>query len=532
MASGNGTAAIGKPENAAGEDKTKNTNKSPAKKDSDAPLIANPPAAGINLPANNDLNKGGGRNERGGGVRRGGRGGGYRGNRGNFHDRKGGGGQQQRGGDHHDTDRNHGAGGGSRDFYGNNNRGGGMDRGETTSMLVEDKPKEEKKFTGRCRLFVGNLTPELEEEDFKKMFLEFGDVSEVYLNKQKGFGFIRLDTRHNAEKAKMQLDGTIRKSRILRVRFATHGAALKVRHISPFVSNELLEEAFSKFGQVERAIVIVDDRGRPSGEGIVEFARKPGAQKAMTSINDGVFLLGTSPKPIIVEPLEQKDEEDGLPEKYIQKNSGYSKEREQMPRFANTKSFEYEFGLRWKQLYEMEQKEKERLQKEMEDAVDKLEMEMSNAVHEQQANLLRQELQRLEEQRLAEEMKRREMTMRRQEDERIRREEEEAQRQHRLMRQQQQEEQFRRRQMQQSMGWQDMRKQEMADNRRQQDNRRESMRDMRGNQREREMSQDMHGWKMGNHSEAEHSNAPPMQPPPAPPAGFGLSRESSERRMW
>ena len=89
----------------------------------------------------------------------------------------------------------------------------------------------------------------------------------------------------------MELDGQMRNGRVLRVRFATHGAALKVTNLSPFVSNELLEHAFSQFGEVERAVVIVDDRGRSSGEGIVEFSRKPGASAAMKRIGDGVFLM-------------------------------------------------------------------------------------------------------------------------------------------------------------------------------------------------------------------------------------------------
>ena len=56
----------------------------------------------------------------------------------------------------------------------------------------ESKGAEEKKFTGRCRLFVGNLTPDVTEDVFKKMFLTYGEVSEVYVNSSRGFGFIRL----------------------------------------------------------------------------------------------------------------------------------------------------------------------------------------------------------------------------------------------------------------------------------------------------------------------------------------------------
>lgn len=100
------------------------------------------------------------------------------------------------------------------------------------------------------------------------------------------------DYRHNAEAAKAALDGHQRKGRILRVRFATHGAALKVKNLHPYVSNELLEQSFSQFGELERCVVIVDDRGKPTGEGIVEFVRKPGANSALRRINEGVFLMG------------------------------------------------------------------------------------------------------------------------------------------------------------------------------------------------------------------------------------------------
>ncbi len=106
------------------------------------------------------------------------------------------------------------------------------------------------------------------------------------------FDFLQ-ESRALAEIAKAELDDTPMKGRPLRVRFATHSAALSVKNLSPFVSNELLEEAFSQFGMVERAIVIVDDRGRSTGKGIVEFASKPAARKALDRCNEGVFLLTT-----------------------------------------------------------------------------------------------------------------------------------------------------------------------------------------------------------------------------------------------
>ena len=79
------------------------------------------------------------------------------------------------------------------------------------------------------------------------------------------------------------------------------------------------------FGEIERAIVIIDEKGRSTGEGIVEFARKPGAMMALNKINEGVFLMGTSPRPVAVEPLVENDDEDGLPEKFLPRNNDYIK---------------------------------------------------------------------------------------------------------------------------------------------------------------------------------------------------------------
>ena len=75
------------------------------------------------------------------------------------------------------------------------------------------------------------------------------------------------------------------------MRFSNQGSAIKIKNLSSFVSNELLEAAMQQFGDGERAVVVVDDRGRSTGEGIVEFARKPGAQQALKRINEGVFLM-------------------------------------------------------------------------------------------------------------------------------------------------------------------------------------------------------------------------------------------------
>lgn len=65
------------------------------------------------------------------------------------------------------------------------------DEGLTIDLKNFRKPGE-KTFTQRSRLFVGNLPPDINEEEMRKMFEKYGKAGEVFIHKDKGFGFIRL----------------------------------------------------------------------------------------------------------------------------------------------------------------------------------------------------------------------------------------------------------------------------------------------------------------------------------------------------
>jgi proline- and glutamine-rich splicing factor len=185
------------------------------------------------------------------------------------------------------------------------------------------------KFTGRSRLYIGNLPNEVTEDNLKEMMSPFGEVGEIFYNRDKKFAFLRMGTRYEAEKAKRELDGQVKNGQAIKVRFAPHQAAVKVQNLGPWVSNELLHKAFSIFGDLERAMVLVDDRGRSKGEGIVEFVRKPSALEAVKRCSEGCFFLTTSIRPVIAELDETAEDDDGLQEKMLMKrNHDYQSERE------------------------------------------------------------------------------------------------------------------------------------------------------------------------------------------------------------
>ena len=97
--------------------------------------------------------------------------------------------------------------------------------------------------------------------------------------------------RSDAECAVSSLDGNNFNGRDLKVRFAASNSSVKVSNLHPVVSNELLLEAFSQFGEVEKAVVVTDERGKSLGHGIVDFSRKGYAQNAIRKCIDDHFIL-------------------------------------------------------------------------------------------------------------------------------------------------------------------------------------------------------------------------------------------------
>ena len=174
------------------------------------------------------------------------------------------------------TERRHGKAGIGRPGHGSSNTG----RVDAALLALAGPTHDletlefgEKAFSSRARLYIGNLAPTVTEERVKEMFKPYGKVGECYLNKDRRFAFVRMETRAAAEKAKRELNGKRNGDGgkyVTFVRFAPTPTAVKVTGLSPTVTNELLAKAFSVFGPIERCLVYVDSHGRSKEEGIVE----------------------------------------------------------------------------------------------------------------------------------------------------------------------------------------------------------------------------------------------------------------------
>jgi RNA recognition motif-containing protein len=67
------------------------------------------------------------------------------------------------------------------------------------------------------KLYVGNLTYSVTDEQLEKLFSQYGQVKEVNLIGSKGFGFVEMATTEEAEKAKEALDGYTFEGRNMKV---------------------------------------------------------------------------------------------------------------------------------------------------------------------------------------------------------------------------------------------------------------------------------------------------------------------------
>ena len=67
------------------------------------------------------------------------------------------------------------------------------------------------------KLYVGNFNYSTEESQLEKLFSEHGEVKEVIVIGNKGFGFVEMSSSEEAEAAMEALNGTDFEGRTLRV---------------------------------------------------------------------------------------------------------------------------------------------------------------------------------------------------------------------------------------------------------------------------------------------------------------------------
>ena len=150
----------------------------------------------------------------------------------------------------------------------------------------------------RCNLLVKNLSPQVSAHLLWNTFIKFGDIRSSklkidILGESKGFGFISYYKWEDAIKAKESLNDKELLGKKIKINFLEKGKRHVVKknniYVKEIPKNNFTDKdligLFSKFGKINSAIVLKDDKGESKGFGFVCFEKPEDAEKAKNEMN-------------------------------------------------------------------------------------------------------------------------------------------------------------------------------------------------------------------------------------------------------
>ncbi|KAJ3326446.1 Protein phosphatase PP2A regulatory subunit B [Blyttiomyces sp. JEL0837] len=197
----------------------------------------------------------------------------------------------------------------------------------------ERQSKIEELRSKYTNIYIKNLDENISDEEFNKMFTEFGGVTSAVIQrdengKSKGFGFVNYSNHEDARRAveemhekeingkqlfvaraqkKAEREEELRKhyEKIREEKLNKYqGVNLYIKNLDDSITDETLRQEFAPYGVITSAKVMVDETKNASkGFGFVCFSSPDEATKAVTDMN-GKLVAG---KPIYVALAQRKE---------------------------------------------------------------------------------------------------------------------------------------------------------------------------------------------------------------------------------
>jgi len=181
-------------------------------------------------------------------------------------------------------------------------------------------------------VYVKDIDPEVTDEEFQKLFEQFGPVNSPLIKRNEktglseGYGFVNFLKHEDAKVAAEKLNGyKLRNKQIICCRAQKksereaklkrdweqqkfnkyHNINLYVKHIEDEVDEETLRREFSQFGEVKSCKIPQDEKGFSKGFGFICFSSPDEAQRAIKEMNSKI--LPGQKKPLFVALHEPKE---------------------------------------------------------------------------------------------------------------------------------------------------------------------------------------------------------------------------------
>ncbi|PAV85069.1 hypothetical protein WR25_04500 isoform E [Diploscapter pachys] len=191
------------------------------------------------------------------------------------------------------------------------NRRSLLDKEMKVNWAVEPGQQQPRIDTSKhFHVFVGDLSPEVDNKALKEAFIPFGEVSDAKVIrdattlKSKGYGFVSYPKREEAERAIEQMNGQWLGRRTIRTNWATRkpgqteneksyddvynstssdNTSVYVGNISTNCTEDHIREAFGKYGRIQEVKVV--RIFKVQGYAFVKFETKDQATKAILQMN-------------------------------------------------------------------------------------------------------------------------------------------------------------------------------------------------------------------------------------------------------
>ena len=150
----------------------------------------------------------------------------------------------------------------------------------------------------RCNLLVKNLSPQVSAHLLFNTFIKYGDVRSSKLmvdimGESKGFGFISYYHWEDSISAMEHLNNTELGGKNIKINYLEKGRHRQVKRNNIYVkeipkknfSDKELIDLFSKYGKINSAIVLKDEKGESKGFGFVCFEKPEDAEVAQKEMN-------------------------------------------------------------------------------------------------------------------------------------------------------------------------------------------------------------------------------------------------------
>ncbi|KAL9939218.1 hypothetical protein V8E36_002031 [Tilletia maclaganii] len=159
--------------------------------------------------------------------------------------------------------------------------------------------------TGQGNIFIKNLDEAIDNKALHDTFTAFGNILSCKVavgdaGQSLGYGFVHYETKEAADQAIKHVNGMLlndkkvfvghhipRKERQAKIEEArSRFTNIYVKNLDPSVTQEELEEMFTRYGKITSAVLSVEDDGTSRGFGFINFENHDQAQNAVNELHD------------------------------------------------------------------------------------------------------------------------------------------------------------------------------------------------------------------------------------------------------